>query len=222
MEQLAADPNAFIRPSPSGGVLGGVTRKTRETIVLFEAAGFDVIIVETVGVGQSETTVHSMVDFFLLLLQPGTGDELQGIKRGVVELADAILINKADGASKTAAEVARGDYDRALHYLQPVTEGWQPHAYAASSLTGEGIPDIWAVVEEFCRHCSSTGALERRRRAQELEWVHTLFEQQLRERFLAHPAVQRLLPQVEAAVLAGRLPATAAAKVLLDAFGHGR
>ncbi len=218
MERLAADPAAFIRPSPSGGVLGGVARKTRETIALFEAAAYDVIIVETVGVGQSETTVRSMVDFFLLLLVPGAGDELQGIKRGVVELADAILINKADGAARAAAEVARGDYDRALHYLQPVTQGWQPHAYVASALTGEGIPEIWSVIQEFVRLCSASGALEQRRREQEIEWVHTLVEQQLRERFLSSPPVRALLPEVEAAIREGRLGATAAAKALLDAF----
>lgn len=217
MERLSADPGAFIRPSPSGGVLGGVARKTRETMVLFEAAGYDVIIVETVGVGQSETTVRSMVDFFLLVLVPGAGDELQGIKKGVVELADAILINKADGANRAAAEVARGEYDRALHYLRPLTEGWQPHAYAASALTGEGILELWGVVEEHSRLCRASGALERRRRAQELEWMHTLLEQQLRERFFAQAAVQRLRPEVEAEVLAGRLPVTAAVRALLEA-----
>lgn len=216
MERLSADPNAFIRPSPSGGVLGGVARKTRETILLFEAAGYDVILVETVGVGQSEVTVRSMVDFFLLVLVAGAGDELQGIKKGVVELADAILVNKADGPNAVAAEVARGEYERALHYLQPATPGWQSRAVCASALTGEGVPEIWRMVEEFCAATRASGAFERRRQEQEREWLHSLIEQQLVERFKANPRVAQLLPELEAAVMAGRLPATTAAQRLLD------
>src|SRR5512145_327134 len=149
MEQLSAARSAFIRPSPSGGTLGGVARKTRETILLFEAAGYDVVLVETVGVGQSEVTVRSMVDFFLLVLAPGAGDELQGIKKGVVELADAVLINKADGASRNLALMSRGDYERALHYLQPATEGWQTPALAASAMSGEGLPELWETIQRF-------------------------------------------------------------------------
>ncbi|HPC82788.1 MAG TPA: methylmalonyl Co-A mutase-associated GTPase MeaB [Thermoanaerobaculaceae bacterium] len=216
MERLSADPRAFIRPSPSGGVLGGVARKTRETILLFEAAGYDVILVETVGVGQSEVTVRSMVDFFLLVLVAGAGDELQGIKKGVVELADAILVNKADGDNKVAAEVARGEYERALHYLQPATPGWQSRAVCASSLTGEGIPEIWQMIEEFRSTAEASGAFDRRRREQERDWLHALIEQQLLERFRANPKVARTLPELEAAVMDGRLPATSAAQRLLE------
>jgi LAO/AO transport system kinase len=218
MERLAGDPGAFIRPSPSGGVLGGVARKTRETILLFEAAGYDVVLVETVGVGQSEITVRSMVDFFLLVLVAGAGDELQGIKKGVVELADAILVNKADGDNKVAADVARGEYERALHYLQPATAGWQSRVVCASSLTGEGIPEIWQMIGEFRTAAEGSGAFAGRRREQEREWMHSLIEQQLRERFRAHPEIVRLLPELEAEVMAGRVPATAAARRLLDLF----
>lgn len=218
MERLSADPNAFIRPSPSGGVLGGVARKTRETVLLFEAAGYDVILVETVGVGQSEITVRSMVDFFLLVLVAGAGDELQGIKKGVVELADAILVNKADGANTVAAEVARGEYERALHYLQPATTGWQSRAVCASSLTGEGIAGIWQMVGEFCAAARSSGSFGRRRQEQERDWLHALIEQQLLERFRSDPQVARLLPELETAVMDGRLPATSAAQRLLDVF----
>lgn len=218
MERLSADPNAFIRPSPSGGVLGGVARKTRETILLFEAAGYDVILVETVGVGQSEITVRSMVDFFLLVLVAGAGDELQGIKKGVVELADAILVNKADGANTVAAEVARGEYERALHYLQPATAGWQSRAVCASSLTGQGVPEIWQLIQEFRAAALSSGAFVRRRKEQERDWLHALIEQQLVERFRANPQVASLLPELETAVMEGRLPATSAARRLLDLF----
>ncbi len=149
MEQLSREPNAFIRPSPTGGMLGGVARKTRESILLCEAAGFNVVIVETVGTGQSEISVRSMVDFFLLVLVPGAGDELQGIKKGVVEIADAILINKADGENKIPAEAARVEYNRALHYLAPSADGWTTRAYTGSALTGEGIANIWAVIQRF-------------------------------------------------------------------------
>lgn len=218
MERLAANPGAFIRPSPSGGVLGGVARKTRETILLFEAAGYDVVLVETVGVGQSEITVRSMVDFFLLVLVAGAGDELQGIKKGVVELADAILVNKADPDNRVAAEVARGEYERALHYLQPATAGWRSRVLCASSLSGEGIPEIWGMISEFRSVARASGALDGRRREQEREWMHSLIEQQLRERFRAHPEVVRLLPELEAEVMAGRVPATAAARRLLEVF----
>ena len=216
MERLSADGNAFIRPSPSGGVLGGVARKTRETILLFEAAGYDVILVETVGVGQSEITVRSMVDFFLLVLVAGAGDELQGIKKGVVELADAILVNKADGANAVAAEAARGEYERALHYLQPATPGWQSRAVCASALTGQGVPDVWRMIGEFCAVARSSGAFVRRRQEQERDWLHALIEQQLVERFRANPQVARLLPELEVAVMEGRLPVTSAAQRLLD------
>ncbi len=221
MERLGTDPRAFVRPSPSGGTLGGVTRKTREAILLFEAAGYDVVIVETVGVGQSETVVRSMVDFFLLLLAPGGGDELQGIKKGVVELADAVLVNKADGDRRQEADLARAEYERALHYLRPATEGWQTRAFTCSALTGEGVDEIWRVVEAFLARAREAGVLERRRCEQELAWVHALVRDQLEESFRRHPAVRALLPGLEQAVREGTLPAVAAARRLLDTYRGG-
>lgn len=218
MERLSAHPSAFIRPSPSGGALGGVARKTRETVLLFEAAGYNVVLVETVGVGQSEITVRSMVDFFLLVLAPGAGDELQGIKKGVVELADTVLINKADGASRNLALMSRGDYERALHYLQSPTEGWVTPALAASAQTGEGLPELWQTVERFLAHTRERGHFLQRRRDQERAWMRAMVEEQLRERFFAHPAVRGLLPDLENAVTGGTLPAATAATRLLAAF----
>ena len=219
MEKLASDPNAFIRPSPSGGTLGGVTRKTRETIVLFEAAGYDVVLVETVGVGQSEITVRSMVDFFLLVLVSGAGDELQGIKKGVVEIADAILINKADGDNKAAALRARGEYAQALHYLQPATKGWTTPAVTASSTTGEGIADLWTMIGDFRKATTGNGVFEQRRREQARDWIHALVGDYLSSLFHAHPKVKQLLPELEEAVMNGKLPATSAAMKLLEVFG---
>jgi LAO/AO transport system kinase len=221
MERLANDPRAFVRPSPSGGILGGVARKTRETILVLEAAGHDVIMVETVGVGQSETAVHSMVDFFLLLLIPGAGDELQGIKRGILELADAVLVNKADGDTRAAAELARSQYDMALHYLRPSETGPPARAYAASSLTGEGIPECWTVIEQAAARARASGAFARRRRGQERDWMHHLVRERLDESFRAHPAVASLLPDLERAVIEGAIPATEAAMRLLQAYRPG-
>ncbi len=222
MERLSTHPSAFIRPSPSGGTLGGVARKTRETILLFEAAGYDIVLVETVGVGQSEVTVRSMVDFFLLVLAPGAGDELQGIKKGVVELADAVLINKADGASRSLALLSRADYERALHYLSPTTEGWNTPALVASALTGEGLPELWQTIQRFHEHTQKQGLFQRRRRDQERAWMRSLVDDQLRERFYADAAVQTLLPELEAAVSDGVLPAATAALRLLKAFDASR
>ena len=215
MEKLAVDERAFIRPSPSGGTLGGVARKTRETIVLFEAAGYDVIIVETVGVGQSEAQVRSMVDFFLLVLIAGAGDELQGIKRGIVEMADAIAINKADGENKPRAEAARAEYNRALHYLSPASGGWHARAYTCSAVTGEGIPTLWDVVTRFRARAEETGAWDARRRAQAREWLHALIDEEIEAYFYNRPAVRAALPGIEAAVMDGTLPPTAAARRLL-------
>ena len=215
MERLANDPRAFIRPSPTGGALGGVARKTRETILLFEAAGYDVVLVETVGVGQSEILVRSMADFFLLLLIAGAGDELQGIKRGVMELADAIVVNKADGDNRTAAEVARGEYAGVLHYLRPATEGWETRAFTASASAGEGVPELWSVIEAFARRTRANGAWPRRRREQERAWLHALLREQLWDLFRARADIARLLPELEREVIEGRLPATTAAQRLL-------
>jgi len=218
MEKLSTDPNAFIRPSPSGGTLGGVARKTREALLVFESAGYNVALVETVGVGQSETTVRSMVDFFLLVLVPGAGDELQGIKKGVVELADAILINKADGANLIPAQSARVEYERALHYLQPATQGWQTIALTASALTGDGVPEVWQTIQGFVQSTQLSGAFQKRRRVQERDWMRALIEGQLKEEFYENPNVQALLPKLDDAVMAGEIPATAAAQQLLGAF----
>jgi LAO/AO transport system kinase len=218
MERLSRQPNAFIRPSPSGGALGGVTRKSRETILVCEAAGFDVILVETVGVGQSEVTVRSMVDFFLLLLLTGAGDELQSIKRGVVELADALLVNKADGDNKIRAKAVRAEYARTLHYLSPVTEGWQPQAYTCSALTGEGIAEIWAVIEHCRRQTTASGVFAARRQAQIMEWVQAMVEEELQIRFFNHPEVKRLWPELEQAVVSGAMPPTAAVQKLFSEY----
>jgi LAO/AO transport system kinase len=218
MERLANDPAAFIRPSPTGGTLGGVTRKTRETILLFEAAGYDVILVETVGVGQSETAVRGMVDFFLLVLIAGAGDELQGLKKGIMELADAIVINKADGDGRQRAEAARADYEGVLHYLRPATDGWRTGAHAVSALTGDGVDELWRVIERFVEVTRASGVLARRRRTQERDWMHALVRDQILERLRRHPLVAALLPDLERRVEAGELPATTAARRLLDAF----
>ncbi len=218
MEQLAREPNAFIRPSPSGGTLGGVARKTRETMLVFEAAGYDVILVETIGVGQSEITVRSMVDFFLLILIAGAGDELQGLKRGVMEIADAVVVNKADGRNLMAARRARAEYERALHYLMPATRGWQTGAFMTSAVTGEGINQIWEVIQRFRDMCKKSGFFDKRRREQTREWLHSMLEEKLRDSFYHHPVVSNMLPDIECAVMEGNLPATQAARQLLKAF----
>lgn len=218
MEKLAADPNAFIRPSPSSGTLGGVARKTRETMMLFEAAGYDVILVETVGVGQSEILVRSMVDFFMLLLISGAGDELQGIKKGVVEIADAIVINKADGAGRQAAMYARSEFERVLHYLRPATEGWQSRAFNTSALKGEGIDSIWSVVTKFDEMTRASGVHHRRRMEQERQWLHALVREGLTDLFQENPAVKDLVAGLEDQVTKGEIPATTAARLLLGAF----
>lgn len=218
MEKLSRHPNSFIRPSPTGGTLGGVTRKSRETMWVCEASGFDVILVETVGVGQSEVTVRSMVDFFLLLMLTGAGDELQGIKKGVIELADAILITKADGDNKIRAQAARAEYARTLHFLSPVTDGWRPQAYTSSAVTGEGIAEIWAVIEAFRQVTTTSGVFTARRQNQILDWMRVMVEEHLRLRFYHHPGVQRILPEVEQAVKARTMLPTAAVQVLLNEF----
>ena len=216
MEQLSRHPACFIRPSPSGGTLGGVARKSRETMLACEAAGFDVILVETVGVGQSETTVRSMVDFFLLVAITGAGDELQGVKRGIMELADAILINKADGDNKPRAESTRQQYEMALHYLQPATGGWQTRALTCSALTGTGVPAVWEMIEEFRTATSASGVFEQRRRQQTREWMNALLEEALRQRFLGDPRVAEKRLRLEEEVLAGRLAAADAVEALLQ------
>jgi LAO/AO transport system kinase len=215
MEKLATLREAFIRPSPSGGTLGGVARKTRETMLVCEAAGFDVIIVETVGVGQSETTVASMVDFFLVLLLAGAGDELQGLKKGILELADALAINKADGGNIEAARKAAKTYELALHLLQPASVHWSPPVLTCSAREMTGIEAVWREVLRHREVFSRFGELEHKRRRQAVDWVWALVDEGLKERFFLHPDVKKHLPSILREVAGGRIPATVAAERLL-------
>lgn len=218
MEKLSKEENCFIRPSPSAGELGGVARKTRETISIVEAAGFDIVLIETVGVGQSEVTVRSMVDFFLLVLIAGAGDELQGIKRGVMELCDAIFINKADSDNEKKAVIAQTVYNNALHYLQPATKGWQPKAYIGSALTGKGIEELWKVIQEFEKQTKSSGIFEERRKNQIVEWVLKTVENKLIDDFYNDDQVKEDLPNLKNKILKGQLTPTLAAEKLLNIF----
>ena len=215
MEQLSAERSAFIRPSPSGGTLGGVARKTRETMLVCEAFGFDVIIVETVGVGQSEATVASMVDFFLVLMLAGAGDELQGIKRGVLELADAVAINKADGDNIDKAKKAAKIYESALHLLRPSSPTWKPPVLTCSALDLIGIEEIWLTVLEHRKKLSASGELELIRRRQALDWMWSLIEEGLKDRFYKHPHIKKRLPQLKRSVEKGTTAPTIAADELL-------
>ena len=218
MEKLSTHPNAFIRPSPAGDSLGGVARRTRETMLLCEAAGFETIVIETVGVGQSEVALRSMVDFFLLLLLPGAGDELQAIKKGIVEMADMVVINKADGENRIRAENARVEQAAALHYLKPSTEGWTTQVTLCSSLTGDGIPQLWEIVEKFFRELEPRGVIAARRQRQMLDWLDDLMRDELRRRFDQDATVKDLLPKVRDTLLRGDLTPARAAALVLDAF----
>lgn len=220
MARLSADPAAFIRPSPAGDALGGVTRRTRETLLLCEAAGYDVIIVETVGVGQSETMVAEMVDFFLLLMLPNAGDDLQGIKKGVIELADLIAVNKADIDQRAADRAAR-HYETTLHILSRDVDAWTPLVLTASGETGAGLDRIWAAMELHRRRMTETGALEAKRSGQQVRWFEDLLSEGLRTRFATNPRVSEAIKAARADVAAGRLPASTAAESLLD-LHHGR
>jgi len=220
MEKLSVAPNAFIRPSPSGDSLGGVARRTRETMLLCEAAGFDTILVESVGVGQTEIALRSMVDFFLLLLLPGAGDELQGIKKGIVEMADLVLINKADGENRLRAEHARADQDAALHYTQPATPGWKTEVSLVSGLTGEGLPQVWERIEKFFTELEPKDVIAKRRQQQTLEWLDDLIHDELRRRFDRDPRVIGKLPELRAALLQGGMTAVRAAQILLAAHSE--
>jgi LAO/AO transport system kinase len=215
MEKLSVEEKAFIRPSPSGGTLGGVARKTRETMLVCEAAGFDVILVETVGVGQSETTVASMVDFFLVLMLAGAGDELQGIKRGVLELADALAINKADGDNIANAKKAAKIYESTLQMLQPPSPNWKPPVLTCSALELTGISEIWQTVVKFHQKFSASGELADKRQKQALDWLWSLVEVGLRERFHTHPEIKTRLDQITRAVAKGETAPTLAADKLL-------
>jgi len=215
MEQLAREPGAFIRPSPSGGALGGVARKTRETLLVCEAAGYDVILVETVGVGQSEIAVRSMVDFLLLLTITGGGDDLQGMKRGSLELADAVCVTKADGQNAVRAQVTQRMLADSLHYLAPPTPGWPSRALTCSARTGAGVPGLWSVVEEFLEATKANGALIERRRRQNLSWAQAMLEETLRDQFYRRPKVAARRAAWEKAILEGAVPVTAAVRELL-------
>ena len=219
MQRLANDPDAFVRPSPSAGTLGGVTRTTRETLLVLEAAGFDVVLVETVGVGQSETLVARMVDFFLALMLPGAGDELQGIKKGLLELADMIAVNKADGDNARAARTAARDYSAALRLTQPASASWTPQVVTCSGLTGEGLPELWARIEEQREGLTASGEWGERRRGQQLAWMWAMVEDRLLAALHADSAVLDVLADAERRVLDGVETPSAAADRILDAFG---
>jgi len=220
MNRLAQHPAAFIRPSPSDRTLGGVARRTREAMLLCEAAGYDVVLVETVGVGQSEARVAQMVDFFLVLLLPGGGDELQGVKRGILELATAIAVNKADGDNRERARATQSDYAAALRYLAPSREGWQPKALLVSALTGEGIDELWKLIESHREAARKDGSFDARRRDQNRHWFWSRIEDELMETFRRSPQVSDRLPDLERAVIEGRVSPTRAARELLGLFGR--
>jgi LAO/AO transport system kinase len=219
MERLCADPNAFVRPSPSAGTLGGVAAKTREAMLACEAAGFDVVLVETVGTGQSETVVSDMTDFFLALMVPGAGDELQGIKKGLVEIADMIAINKADGDNILRARTAASEYRAALHILSPRSPNWTPPVITYSGKTGDGIAELWEHVTEHRKRLTASGEIEARRREQQVKWMWAIFEERLRMKLATDPQLKAKLPTLEAGVSAGRLSAALAADEIVDALG---
>src|SRR6266545_6240769 len=219
MARLAADDNAFIRPSPAAGTLGGVAAKTRETMLVCEAAGYDAILVETVGIGQSETAVADMTDFFLALMLPGAGDELQGLKKGLVELADMIAINKADGDNIPRAKAAAAEYRAALHILTPRSPSWAPPVVTYSALTGDGIAGLWTQVIAHRDKLAASGELDARRREQQVKWMWTMLEDFLRGRIGSDPKLRAKLPQLEAAVAAGELSPARAVDAIVAAMG---
>ncbi len=222
MQMLSREPNCFIRPSPAKGTLGGVARKSRETMLLCEAAGCDVILVETVGVGQSETTVRSMVDFFMLVVLTGAGDDLQGIKKGIMELADAIVVNKADGDNLGRAIVAQGEYERMVEFIRPATEGWKTHAYRCSAIKKTGLEELWAVMRKFEQVTKASGVFERRRREQVLSWVHSMIDEHLHNLFFEDPMIKGRMPAVMQAVLNGVVSPSQAVTELIRAFDMER
>jgi len=218
MELLTREENAYIRPSPSAGTLGGVARKTRETILACEAAGYEVILIETVGVGQSEITVRSMVDFFLLVLIPGSGDELQGIKKGVVEISDMIAINKADGDNIQYANRTKSAYQQAIGMLQSATDGWKTLVKTFSALEHKGIADIWTDINTFIDLTKQNGAFEERRQSQVLHWVQSMLEEELKNRFYNNPTILELKPKIDSDVLQGEITPTNAVSLLLSKY----
>jgi len=215
MQRLSAAPEAFIRPSPSGGSLGGVARRTREALLVCEAAGFDVVIVETVGVGQSEVTVASMVDFFLVLMLPGAGDELQGIKKGILEIADALAVNKADGDNLARATRAVADLKAALRFFRHASPHWEPPVLTVSAVEERGMDEVWDAVERHRAALGASGELVKKRRTQQQAWLWSMVEEGLKQRFLARDDVQELLPELEEAVSRSQLTPTEASRRLL-------
>ncbi len=221
MPQLVKDPMAFIRPSPSGDSLGGVARKTRESIILCEAAGYDVILVETVGVGQSETAVHSMVDFFLLLKLTGAGDELQGIKRGIMEMADAIVINKAEGDNIKRAEMARSEFERALHLYPPKENDWAPKVLSCSSITGAGIPEIWEMINDYQTKNKASSYFVSKRKSQNTYWFHQTVESLLKQQFYGQKSVIKAMNPLQKEVENNTISPFRAAERLLALYAKG-
>jgi LAO/AO transport system kinase len=218
MEQLSVHPQAYIRPSPATGALGGVARKTRETIILCEAAGFDTILVETVGVGQSETEVHSMVDFFLLLMLAGSGDELQGIKRGIMEMADMIAITKADGANRLIAENARVSFENALHFFPKKPSGWKPQVHTCSALTNNGIKELWDIIMEYTVFTRNSGYFETFRKEQGVVRMHNTILEYLNNSFYNCKEVSSLVSEMEHQLHEGTITSYKAAVKLLDKY----
>ncbi|MAI13507.1 MAG: methylmalonyl Co-A mutase-associated GTPase MeaB [Rhodospirillaceae bacterium] len=220
MQELSRDKNAFIRPSPTSGTLGGVTRVTRETIVLCEAAGFDVILVETVGVGQSEIMVSQMVDFFLALMLPGAGDELQGIKKGILEIADMIAVNKADGEMKNAANRAVMEYQHALDILNPKSANWKPRSLSCSAFTGDGLAAIWETICDYKRLLKDAGEWQEKRKSQQVEWMWAIIRERILSKIETNEKVQSLVPQLELQVAESKLTPALAALEILTVVGN--
>ncbi|MBQ3173600.1 MAG: methylmalonyl Co-A mutase-associated GTPase MeaB [Alistipes sp.] len=218
MESICHNPNIFVRPSPSAGSLGGVARKTRETIVLCEAAGYDVIFIETVGVGQSETAVHSMVDMFMMLQISGAGDELQGIKRGIMEMADMMVITKADGENIQKAELAKAQYQGALHLFPLPDSEWRPKVYTCSSLEGTGLEEVWQGVEQYLQHIELNGYFTSNRNRQNKYWMYETINETLKSSFYNNPEIEAKMAEVEQRVLEAKLSSFIAAKELLDIY----
>ena len=220
MQELSRDKNAFIRPSPTSGTFGGVTRVTRETIVLCEAAGFDVILVETVGVGQSEIMVSQMVDFFLALMLPGAGDELQGIKKGILEIADMIAVNKADGEMKNAANRAVMEYQHALDILNPKSANWKPRSLSCSAFTGDGLAAIWETICDYKRLLKDAGEWQEKRKSQQVEWMWAIIRERILSKIETNEKVQSLVPQLELQVAESKLTPALAALEILTVVGN--